>query len=249
MKEILKKLNPKYRITLSTGKRVLAISLLVLSACWTLVVTEYGLAGFADLVYYIFPILILAFSKNHIEFAFIPFLIKTISGLTFSMGIGIGTIAPILIIAVIILSLYTTINKQNSKAITIAVIVICIARILSFFTGIIYGHFDFNNILLNDMPEIFEWFALLVLFSKIKNEEAKKDGYIINLIITILIFAVLSWGVPAIYGLISSSDGSSSGGCGHAACEENGPFPCMGKGNTCTNTTSCSYDLYCSSCD
>lgn len=44
-----------------------------------------------------------------------------------------------------------------------------------------------------------------------------------------------------------SSSGSTS--CGHASCAENGPFYCMGKGNTCTNRTSCAYDLYCSACD
>lgn len=37
--------------------------------------------------------------------------------------------------------------------------------------------------------------------------------------------------------------------CGHDSCATNGPFYCMGKNNTCPNTTSCAYDMYCSSCD
>ncbi len=36
--------------------------------------------------------------------------------------------------------------------------------------------------------------------------------------------------------------------CGHLSCAQNGPFYCMGKGNTCPNKTYCAYDLYCSSC-
>lgn len=37
--------------------------------------------------------------------------------------------------------------------------------------------------------------------------------------------------------------------CGHESCATGGPFNCMGKNNTCPNTTSCAYDFYCSSCD
>ena len=48
-------------------------------------------------------------------------------------------------------------------------------------------------------------------------------------------------------GEISGGGGSTS--CGHQSCKENGPFYCLGKGNTCNNRTYCAYDLYCDACD
>ena len=42
---------------------------------------------------------------------------------------------------------------------------------------------------------------------------------------------------------------NTSHSCGHPACEENGPFPCYGKNNTCKNSTNCYKDLYCDECD
>ena len=54
-----------------------------------------------------------------------------------------------------------------------------------------------------------------------------------------------------LFGIISAcgGGGSSAGACGHASCQENGPFYCMGKNNTCNNRTYCAYDYYCDSCD
>ncbi len=46
----------------------------------------------------------------------------------------------------------------------------------------------------------------------------------------------------------ASSGGSSGASCGHDSCAELGPFPCMGKNDTCTNTTNCAYVSYCNSC-
>ena len=37
--------------------------------------------------------------------------------------------------------------------------------------------------------------------------------------------------------------------CGHPDCEVNGPFPCMGKNNTCPNYTYCYKDIYCDECE
>ena len=48
-------------------------------------------------------------------------------------------------------------------------------------------------------------------------------------------------------GEIGGSGISSS--CGHQSCKENGPFYCMGKGDTCNHRTYCAYDLYCDECD
>ncbi|MBE6667664.1 MAG: hypothetical protein E7607_05100 [Ruminococcaceae bacterium] len=56
------------------------------------------------------------------------------------------------------------------------------------------------------------------------------------------------YGISDSYGS-SGSSGSSSTSCGHPSCAEYGPFPCYGKNNTCTNTTSCYQDMYCNSCD
>ena len=42
---------------------------------------------------------------------------------------------------------------------------------------------------------------------------------------------------------------SGSSSCDHPACKENGPFPCMGKNNTCPNKTNCCYDYYCDDCE
>lgn len=40
-----------------------------------------------------------------------------------------------------------------------------------------------------------------------------------------------------------------SGRCNHKNCREYGPFPCMGKNDTCENKTYCAYDFYCDECD
>lgn len=48
---------------------------------------------------------------------------------------------------------------------------------------------------------------------------------------------------------VACSDSENSSSCGHSSCAENGPFYCIGKGNTCPNKTYCAYDLYCSECD
>ena len=50
-------------------------------------------------------------------------------------------------------------------------------------------------------------------------------------------------------GLNSSNGSSSSNKCTHQSCKENGPFPCFGKNNTCTNFTYCYQDMYCDECD
>lgn len=44
-------------------------------------------------------------------------------------------------------------------------------------------------------------------------------------------------------------NGGGNASCGHVSCKNNGPFHCMGKGNTCKNMTNCAYDLYCDDCD
>ncbi len=46
----------------------------------------------------------------------------------------------------------------------------------------------------------------------------------------------------------SGSSSSSGASCGHDSCAELGPFPCMGKNDTCTNTTNCAYVFYCNVC-
>ena len=61
-------------------------------------------------------------------------------------------------------------------------------------------------------------------------------------------FCVIMVCMGIFIGLALLSKGSK-GGCGHAACQENGPFLCYGKNNTCPNTTGCCYDLYCDECD
>lgn len=47
----------------------------------------------------------------------------------------------------------------------------------------------------------------------------------------------------------SINNSGNTSPCGHSSCAENGPFWCMGKNDTCTNTTDCAYDYYCDECD
>lgn len=52
-----------------------------------------------------------------------------------------------------------------------------------------------------------------------------------------------------IFMIVNNDSPNDTAGCGHESCAENGPFPCYGKNNTCTNTTNCYQDLYCDKCD
>lgn len=72
-----------------------------------------------------------------------------------------------------------------------------------------------------------------------ENTKVRKNALIITAIIVILICIIST--------ILPSNNNSSS--CGHPACEENGPFPCYGKNNTCPNYTDCYKDLYCDECD
>ena len=72
-----------------------------------------------------------------------------------------------------------------------------------------------------------------------ENTKVRKNALIITATIVILICVIST--------ILPSNNNSSS--CGHPACEENGPFPCYGKNNTCPNYTDCYQDLYCNQCD
>ena len=83
---------------------------------------------------------------------------------------------------------------------------------------------------------------LIIVYKVTEQENAKirKTALIITAIIVILICIVST---------ILPQNTQSNNGCGHPSCEENGPFPCYGKNNTCPNYTYCYKDLYCDKCD
>ena len=93
------------------------------------------------------------------------------------------------------------------------------------------------------------YFAVMVAILN-SNLQPKQDGKsieinkIIKAGIIVIICVALFFAVSA-----KSIDTSFSKDCGHESCKENGPFPCYGKNNTCTNTTNCYKDLYCDECD
>lgn len=82
---------------------------------------------------------------------------------------------------------------------------------------------------------------LVIVYKATENEQTKvrKIALIITAVIVLLI-CIVSMILPS---------NNSSGSCGHPECEENGPFPCYGKNNTCPNYTDCYQDLYCDQCD
>lgn len=84
--------------------------------------------------------------------------------------------------------------------------------------------------------------ALVVVFKLTDAEKASvRKKVLIYTAIIVTILCVVSMLMPK-----NNNNGVS---CGHPSCEENGPFPCYGKNNTCKNTTNCYKDLYCDECD
>lgn len=66
---------------------------------------------------------------------------------------------------------------------------------------------------------------------------------------TFIIYLIIALVVVVLISLLVNPIDPSQQSCGHPGCEENGPFPCYGKNNTCPNYTDCYKDLYCDQCD
>lgn len=252
MKEKLTKIKPLYELHLSNGKRVLAIIL------WALAILAIALSAVGGntselsfLIPILFPIAILIFCKEHIEFALIPTffnVIKSLLHLNFVAHIStivgyIGTVVSAALIVVIIISMYKNINHSLLKVLAIASIVITLARVVIYVVTVPQFELVTMSTVVRLICSGFAWF---IVYFSIKKEEFTSIN-ITKIIIAVLVVAVAYFALTGILGKNNVFDSSTS--CNHPECKENGPFPCYGKNNTCTNTTNCYQDLYCDECE
>ena len=146
------------------------------------------------------------------------------------------------LIVVIICSLYKKVNPTIIKVLAIAFIVITVAQAV--INILVNPDFELHMIttLIRSVCNGIAWF---IVYLGIKQEEFTKINFV-KLIVAVLIVAVANFALTSV---LKGTNSSSSNGCGHPECKENGPFPCYGKNNTCTNKTYCYQDMYCDECD
>ena len=182
---------------------------------------------------------------NSLELLLIPLAVSMINSIIRSSFLSIGFLLTVLLFVAILLDI---LNVLDQKYLKIAAIIYAIANAVFMIIDIIKLQLT-PPIIINSIGCLLMYFAVMVAILN-SNLQPKQDGKsieinkIIKAGIIVIICVALFFAVSA-----KSIDTSFSKDCGHESCKENGPFPCYGKNNTCTNTTNCYKDLYCDECD
>ena len=187
---------------------------------------------------------------NNLEFFVIPLAVVTLQSLVTVQSFT--SIIVLILNALLLMALiYFVVDKIDHKILKKAALIYAVTRVALTIFSII------KTLLAGNTPIIsFHLYTValclvvsLPLAFSHKKENAEPliiPPISITLTIVILVVALL---LVILFSSVGYDLNFDSSGCGHPACEENGPFPCYGKNNTCPNFTDCYQDLYCDLCD
>ncbi|MBE6635052.1 MAG: hypothetical protein E7617_02460 [Ruminococcaceae bacterium] len=221
---------------------------------YTLNIIQYGLhTTFSDVLGFAASALIiccLMLFPNNLEFFVIPIAIislQSLVGLNSLLSV-INLILNALFLAALICFL---LEKIDHKMLKKAAYIYAAARVALIAFSLI------KILIAGNKPDIksylFSISLALIISLPIALSHEKENAEPIKIppvrIIIAIIILIVTLLLVLIFPSIDFKSAFGPSGCGHPGCEENGPFPCYGKNNTCPNTTDCYQDLYCDECD
>ena len=260
MKKILSLVTPKYEISTSIIAVGVSVFFAFFALCANILSNSLGIEIYSPSQTFVLISLIVLFVGfyNRISILLIPVSLYTLMFTFNQIKVAIFLKTPslsnislffeFLFVVCYIISLYKKINNKILKCVSILFLLSnSIPLIINVITGYINIESDYRTASIkffNSFQVLCYIIVLFLIFNFSKHKENCKESYDLRQIICIgLAIVIFIIGFGGRLGTVIKKDS-----CGHESCKENGPFPCCGKNNTCSNTTSCYKDLYCDDC-